>query len=138
MTNIDKRLKEIRPSLKQIAPQTYWSSIGFGLFNVIIGLALITNNVLVTLHVVGIIPLNIWGVIFLIHGMLMLFAIATNSWKMARVMHSIAIVIKGAWWCELLAIVLTGKGAILLYIWSLLLFLQITIYYYFTPRVSRD
>lgn len=138
MSNIEKTLKYIRPNLKDVAPQTFWFSLGFGLFNLIIGLALINVKIFVTLEVVGIIPLSMWAVIFFVHGLGMLTYLVTNNWKTTRAMNIIGVAITTAWWLELVGVVIVGRSPFILYVWSLLLFLQVINCIYFMPRVDRD
>lgn len=137
MSSINQTIKEIRPRLRDVAPQTFWFSIGFGLFNACIGFALYNISILVTLNLVGVIPLKIWGLIFIIHGLLMLGSLAINSWTFTRALHAVGVFIKTAWWLELLAVTISGRSAFLLYVWTLLLFLQIIVWIYFTPRIRR-
>lgn len=135
--NVDQTLKEIRPNLRMVAPQTFWFSVGFGLFNTVMGFALYNVNVLLKLKVVGIIPMRMWGMIFLLHGIVMLLSLVVNHWKITRSLHFIGVTIKTAWWLELLATFLSGGTPFLLYVWSLLLFLQVIVCIYFTPRLGR-
>lgn len=136
MTDIDKKLKEILPSLRKIAPQTFWFSAGFGVFNVLIGLALILSIILLQLVVISVIPLKVWGVVFLIHGILMLYSLIINNWNLTKYLNIVGIGIKTAWWLELLSITIFGRPPFLLLVWSLLLFLQFIVCVYFTPRIK--
>lgn len=138
MSSIERTLKNIRPSLRLAAPQTYWFSIGFGLFNVFVGLALYNLKILVTLNLVGIIPINVWGLIFLFHGVSILFSLFANNWKLTRYLNILGVAIKTAWWLELASITLIGRSPFLLYVWSLLLFFQVINCIYFMPRVRRE
>lgn len=138
MADIDKIIKEIRPSLRKVSPLTYYFTIGFGLFNVLVGLGLYQLNVLVKLKVVGIIPVRYWGIIFLIVGLLTLYFILTNNWKVSRNLTLIGVTIKSAWWLELFVTFLVNHSPFLLFIWSLLLYFQILVYIYFTPRVKQN
>lgn len=137
MSSINQTLKEIRPSLRTIAPQTFWFSIGLGIFNSVVGVSLYNLSILISLQLVGIIPIKFWALIFLVHGVAMLGSLLSNNWKITRAMHLIGIAIKSAWWLELVAATITGRSPFLLYVWSLILFLQIIIWIYFTPRVGR-
>jgi len=138
MSNIEKTLKQLRPSLRLVAPQTFWFSVGFGIFNIVIGLSLLMFKIFVTLQVVGIIPLTVWALIFFFHGISMLSSIIVNNWKLTRALNIVGVAIKTAWWLELIGITITGRSPFILYVWSLLLFLQIINCIYFMPRVSRD
>lgn len=137
MSDIDKTIKAIRPSLRFAAPQTYWFSICFGLFNITIGYALFVRVIAVHLILLGLIPIMAWGVVFIIHGIAMLGSLVINDWKITRNLHFIGIAIKTAWWLELVAGTAYGNSPAFLIIWSLLLALQFIVWLYFTPRMSR-
>jgi hypothetical protein len=137
MSDISHTIKQIRPSLRDVAPQTFWFSIGFGIFNTVLGIALYKATILYTLKLVGVIPIKAWALIFLVHGLAMLGSLVVNNWKMTRILHAVGVFLKSAWWLELLAATITSRSIFLLYIWSLLLFLQIIVWIYFTPRVDR-
>lgn len=137
MSSIEQTLKEIRPKLRLAAPQTFWFSVGFGVFNVLVGVALFQVKILTTLDVVGVIPLPIWGIIFLVHGVSLLGAVAANDWRLTWYFNVFGIAIKTAWWLELLSITITGRSPFLLYVWSLLLYFQAINVKYFAPE-KRD
>lgn len=138
MSNIDRTLKDMRPSLRLMAPQTFWFSVGFGLFNILVGLALYNLKILVSLNLVGVIPINVWGLIFFVHGIGILASLFTNNWKLTRYLNVFGVAIKGAWWLELASTTIAGRSPFLLYVWSLLLFFQVINCIYFMPRVHRE
>lgn len=138
MSDIDKIIKVIRPSLRKIAPQTYYFTLGFGTLNVLVGFALFMLYSLVKLELIGVIPVRLWGIIFFITGLSSLYFIVTNNYKISRGLALTWIVINSAWWLELVAGFITNHSPFILFIWSFLLYLQIINYIYFTPRVSRD
>lgn len=138
MTEIEKTIVNDYPKLRIIAPQSFWFSVIFGLFNVIIGLGLLTTTFLTKLIIVGIVPIRVWGAIFILHGFLMLYAVLVNGWKFSRSLHLVGVFIKSAWWLELLSESFSGVGfPFVLFIWTTLLLLQFVVYIYFYPRVNR-
>lgn len=137
MSDIEQTIKSIRPRLKDVAPQTFWFSIGFAIFNLVVGIALFNTTILTSLQLVGVIPLKIWALMFMAHGVYMLIALAMNDWKITRFIHLAGLLIKSAWWMELLAATVAGRSPFLLFIWSLLLFLQAVVWIYFTPRLEH-
>lgn len=137
MSSIDQTLKDIRPKLRLAAPQTFWFSVGFGVFNVLVGAALLQVKILTALNVVGVIPLQVWGFIFLLHGIGLLASVFANDWKLTWYFNVMGIAMKTAWWLELLAITLTGRSPFLLYVWSLILYFQAINVKYFAPENKR-
>jgi hypothetical protein len=138
MDSIDQTIKDIRPGLHQIAPWTFFFSLAFGIFNIILGVLLFNNLIFKSLELIGIIPMSLWGVIFFTHGAFIILSLATNNWNMTRKLHIVGIAIKSAWWLEILAVTVHGFSPFLLLTWSLLIALQAVIYVYFTPRINRD
>lgn len=140
MSDIDKTLSNIRPALRHIAPLSFWFSGGFGVFNMLVGIGLFNAQILTAFKVVGIIPLKLWGVIFMMQGLGMIYFLLTNNWKLIRLTNLIGVGVKTMWWFELISSFISGASQFpfLLIIWSLLLFLQAVLYIYFTPRVEYD
>lgn len=140
MSEIDKVLSDIRPKLRHVSPMTFWFSTGFAIFNILIGVGLLKANILITLKVAGILSLKVWGLIFLILGILMVYSLAINSWSMIKSLNSLGIGLKLAWWIELLSQLISGtsKTPFLLIIWSLLLFFQLVVFIYFTPEKENN
>lgn len=144
MTEVDKIIKIIRPSLRVIAPHTYWFTIGFGTFNLLTGLFLLGIPGLVRLELLGVLSIKVWAGVFIMMGVSSLYFILTNNWKISRNFSLIGVILKSAWWLELLSIIIIDHSPYMILIkalflvWSLLLYLQIFTYIYFTPKVSRD
>lgn len=138
MSSIDKTIRAIRPSLRLAAPQTYWFSLGFGVFNLVIGSLILNGQIFVTLQVIGAVPLSVWALLFIVHGASMLAALYINSWKFTRSLNVVGVGIKVAWLLEVVAITIAGRSSFILVVWLLLLFFQIINFLYFMPRVSRE
>lgn len=144
MTEVDKIIKIIRPSLRVVAPHTYWFTIGFGTFNLLVGIFLLGIPGLVKLELLSIFNIKVWAAIFLIMGLSSIYFILRNSWKVSRKLALVGVILKAAWWFELLSVIITDQSPYmvlvkaLFLVWSLLLYLQIFTYIYFTPKASRD
>lgn len=125
MTDIDRAIKAIRPPLRKVSPHTFWLSLGFGVFNILTGYFLFNSTILVTLQVVSIISLQAWALIFVIHGLLMLYSLFTNNWWLTRMLNLAGVGIKTAWLLEILAVTVIGRNPFLLLVFSLVLFFQL-------------
>lgn len=138
MTKVEDTIVNSYPKLRLIAPQSFWFSVIFGVFNAIIGLGLITTTFLTKLIIVGVVPIKVWGAIFIIHGLALLLAVLVNNWKLSRALHLVGVAIKTAWWLELISESFSGVGfPFVLFIWTTLLLLQSVVYLYFYPRIDR-
>ena len=113
MSDIDQVIKDIRPKLRHVAPQTYWASIGFGIFNIVIGISIMNISVLVHLSLLGFVPIQVWGLIFFIHGLGLITGIVINNYRMIRRLLAIGIILKSSWLIELLITVLPWDWIIL-------------------------
>jgi hypothetical protein len=128
---------DIRPKLRHLAPQTYWLSVSFALFNISIGTAVLDGLILYKIQLLGAIPMKAWGLIFLFHGFLMLASLLFNDWKSTRALHLIGVIMKSTWLFEALAATMAGQSAFPLFVWAFLDTIQIVVYLYFTPRLDR-
>lgn len=127
-----------RPSLRLVAPHTYYSSWTFALLNVF-GLApaffLGSGKDMV---LIGLIPSKLWGVIFLAIGSLMGYFLFTNNWKGIRKMLLVGLAIKAmiAWGLLfILAASILNIGIVA--IWFSLMSWQAISYIFFTPEVKN-
>lgn len=134
----NRPVKIVREWLIKIAPQTFWFSIGFGLFNTIVGISAFNIAIFKTVTLVSAIPIRMWAVVFLIHGLALLGSLFIRDWRTTQYLHVVGIVIKTGWWFEMLSFTLRGNSPFLFYTWTLLIFLQFTVFLYFAPRISRD
>ncbi|MFM9793289.1 hypothetical protein [Streptomyces turgidiscabies] len=137
MTAIDQTIRQMRPTLYQVSPYAFWWSLGFGILNIVVGSVMIAGVVFKTLEPVGSVPLWLWGVFFLLHGITVLVSFITKDWSLTRRMQLVGIAMKIWWWGELLAVTVDGFSPFLLIIWSFLIYLQGILWAYW-PRVSRD
>lgn len=137
MSNIDRTLKDIRPSIRAIAPLTYYICWGFALFNIAVSIPLYRLNE-VNFSIVGAISIKVWAVIFLLMGLVKLWSLIVNNWKLARTLLIVGVAIKSAWLMELLARTVNGKSFILVAIWALLIYLESTTYVHFIPVERRN
>lgn len=137
MRNIDKRLREIRPSLRLVAPLTYYISWGFAVFNILAGLSLV-NFPQTKFLIVGAVDLRVWAALFIFLGTSFTYSLVMNDWRTVRILHLGGVVIKTAWLMELIARAVVGRSFILVFIWLLLLYLQAVTFRYFTPVENRD
>jgi len=125
-------IKNIKPSLRLVAPLTFYIAAGYAVFNITAGMTLF-NFPATKFLIVGAISLKIWALIFIILGCISVFELFINNWRAIRGLMLVGIFVKGAWLMELIARSINGKSFILALIWALLLYLQAATYIYFTP-----
>lgn len=133
MTDLNKQLRDIRPPLRIAAPLTFYVTLGYAVFNIVLGSLLFKTDLSHLLTFVGLINATIWACIFLAYGLTMAAILKYNNWSVTRRFILVGITIKTMWLLELLVEALAGRGFVLVFIWSLLLYLQIISYIYFTP-----
>jgi len=139
MTNIEleRRIKQIRPALRLVAPLTFFIMIGFAALNIFIGASLFDFNFGLPLVVAGIISLHAWSAIFITHGLLILSAIQHNSWAWLKRLLLVGVTIKTIWLFELISLAIRGGSPFFVFVWSFLLYLQISTYIYFAPPLGK-
>lgn len=136
---LKKQIAKARPSLKMVSPVSYWFIMLMGLFNLFIGsaflFALDPNTDDPTFRAITqFIPFGVWGILFMILGMLKLYSLFKNNWVMARYTLLAGVVLKSGW-----AVALTIRtfnhydNAFLNATWVALAITQIICYIYFLP-----
>ena len=137
MHGIDKALRDIRPSLRIVAPMTYYIAWGFALFNVVVSAPLYRINEDV-FGILGAISLKVWAIIFMLNGLILAYTLLVNKWKSTRGLMLVGVCINSAWLMELIARTTNGKSFILVAIWGLIVYLQAVTYLYFTPQEPKS
>lgn len=130
---IQERIRDLRPPLRLVSPLSFWLTLGFGLFNLSVGAFLYHTQIMSALSIAGILSLRIWGIIFGIHGALTLFYLWRNNWNSMKHLMIAGAAIKTVWLLELVVEAVKGASPILVFIWALLLYVQVSTYIYFTP-----
>lgn len=134
MSDIDKPLSAIRPKMRDVIPQSYWISVLFAVFNVVVGFLIFTGHILYTVKLVTVIPIWAWGLAFLALGIYMTAALAANNWKHTQYLHMAGIIIKSYWICELIGSYVLGGSPFALVVWTLILLIQLVVFKYFDTR----
>lgn len=132
-------MKDIRPSLKSVAPLTAWNVRGFGILNTFllgVGLYFLAPYIK-SFHAVGTLPIRIWTFIFLIHGLFILGFLKTNNWRAIKTSLLIGCFIKIAWVLQFVSLSIQTPTPLILSLMGfgiLLLYIQIGTYINFTPK----
>lgn len=138
MSNISRKLKEARPRLRSIAPMSSSLTAGYAIFNLVLGTGLLFQKArTVEFFIVNdFISYQVWGMIFIILGILMGSAPIGNSWRLTRWTLIVGIFLK-IWW--LLALIVRdvfqdGHNSMLLIMWAFITFVQIVLFVNFLPK----
>lgn len=142
MTNMTELQKKI--TLKATAPSTFYICLFASLTHIGSGASFFFFPTETRLNLVGFMPLKIWAIIFIAHGLLKLsllpFANIT-TWKYVRGLMLIAIVFDIWWFVETLSAILANGflGVLLLVasLWFFLITTQISGWFYFTPTIAK-
>lgn len=134
MSDVDRRIREIRPRMRTVIPQTYWVSMLFALFNIVVGALTFMGDILYTIKLITIVPIEAWGVIWFILGWWMIWALLSNNWKMTQTAHIAGMVIKSYWIAELLGSWILGGSPFVLVTWILIFCIQGVLLRYFDGR----
>lgn len=140
---MDKHLKEqllkAKPSLRLVSPITFWFMAIMGVFDLVLGTLLFfavdKNNFSAELLIVNeLFSFEMWGVIFIVLGLLKLVSLWLNNWKVLRYSLIIAVCIKAMWTVALVIRALTSPGTFLMAIlWTVIAVIQQIFYIFFLP-----
>lgn len=141
MNEIHKVLREVRPRLKLVSPLTASIILGYGLINILLGLAMFAyvnptpNAMLAT--ITGPFTWQFWGILFIALGVFKLYALWKNEWNMMKLSLVIGVFIKFTWAIALFVRFLEGGSIILLVIWIFFAYIQAVTYINFIPGVKQ-
>ena len=137
---LQKQLHKARPSLRSVSPLAFWIVVIYSVFNFALGISLLfaidQSKITAPLLIVNdFFTYRFWGVVFILVGVLKLFALKTNNWSLSRKSLLVGVGIKAAWAFALIFRSLTSPGTWLVtIIWFALVAIQITTFIFFMPR----
>lgn len=139
-----KALRKARPNLRLIQPVIWWTTNVLGIFNILLGLIMLLGfgdeiSYYSLLIVNNFLPFTVWGIVFLLLGLLMLFANLTNRWWLNRNIMFIGVLIKSTWAITMLVRPILFSGTILVAIlWTALALIQAICYVFFAVVPRED
>lgn len=136
MSSIDQPLSAIRPKMKDVIPQSFWISVLFAVFNMVTGYLTMSGDILYTVKLVTVIPIEVWGLAFFVLGFSMMAALTANNWKLSQSLHMAGIVIKCYWIAELVGSWIFGSSPFALVVWTLILLIQVVVFRHFDTRTG--
>lgn len=134
-----QEIRAARPHLKNVSPVSYWFIMLMGAFNLFIGLAFLfainpNTDDPAFRAVTSVIPFGTWSILFIIVGLIKLWAIAVNNWRASRWSLLMGVAIKSGWAVALIVRTFyQADNAFLAATWLALAIAQMTIYIYFLP-----
>jgi hypothetical protein len=134
MRQVKQKIKDLRPPLRVVAPMTFYITVGFGVLNLVLGLALINTPESGGLAIVGkYTPMWLYGVLFLVLGIFGLAVVYKNDWKWIRRTLIMGMLYKSIWFFALLASLFHGGSIAILGLWLFLIHVQAITYIFFIP-----
>lgn len=133
MQEIKQQIKELRPSLRQVAPLSWYIVLGFGILNVVLGVSLIKLPVKHIAIISQYTPSWVYGAMFTILGLLMFWGLIRNNWKLMRRTLAAGLLLKAVWLFALILILLHGGDPYVLSLWLFLTYIQAVAYVFFVP-----
>lgn len=132
-------LAKARPTLKMVSPMSHWFVSIMGVFNILLGLTLMfgidKNRLSASLIIVNeVFSYTFWGVVFITIGVVKLFALFTNNWKLSRQSLILGVSIKAMWAVALIFRIFISPGTVFItLLWLTVAALQMTCYIFFMP-----
>lgn len=142
--NLKKQIEKARPRLKAVSPLAYWIVLVMGWFNIILGLTFIigidaTRFTAPLLIVNELLTFDLWGVVFILIGLLKLYSLKVNNWKLSRSTLFLGVSVKAAWMIALTIRSFISPGTLLLNIlWVTVALLQMGAYVWFMPPSTES
>lgn len=138
MNNLKQTIREIRPSLRIVAPMTYYTILSYSIATIIlcVNFQLIQQEV-PEMRMIGIFDIRMWAIIFASYSVFMLMFLSLNEWKMIKKLLIIGILLKVFFLLQLLSVAITNSSAIVLssmITWGFFAYMQFLNYKYFTPK----
>ena len=139
MSTIEKQLREARPKLRVVSPLSSWVVKVMGWFNIILGLSVIfsidSDRFTASLFLVNeYMPVWAWWYIFLLMGIVKLYALASNNWSLARKSLIMGVAVQAAWMVALTIRTFVSPGTALLNLtWVAVGLIQMGTYIWFMP-----
>lgn len=143
MKSIDDELRLARPSLRLVSPLSWWTVLIMGLFNLVFGASLFFGvdqyRISASLLIVNdVLTYDFWGIIFFFLGIVKLYSLITNNWKLARSSLFIGVSIKAVWMVALTIRTFISPGTVFLNVlWVTVALLQMGAYIWFLPPSEK-
>jgi hypothetical protein len=137
--DLEKAIKIARPNLKVVTPLAHAILSIYALFNIALGisfiLALDQARITAPLLIVNdIFTYDFWGFVFVSIGILKIYSIKTNTWKLSRQTLLVGVATKATWAIALIVRSITSPGTWLVTImWLALALIQIATFIFFMP-----
>lgn len=142
-SKLEKELQHARPSLRSVSPLGWWTVLIMGLFNLVLGTSLLTaidqSRITASLLIVNeVLTYQFWGIVFIVLGLIKLYSLAVNNWKLARSSLFIGVSVKAAWMVALTIRTLVSPGTVFLnLLWVTVALLQMGAYIWFLPPAEK-
>lgn len=146
MNKLQNDLRIARPSLKQVTPLSFMVILILAIFNLVLGLALMfaidsnQSRLSAPLIIVNdLLTFQFWGAVFIGIGLVKLFALKTNNWKLSRQSLLLGAGVKAMWAVALIFRVFISPGSVFLsLLWITIAALQMACYVFFMPPSTQS
>lgn len=139
MSNLIHEIRDARPNLRTVSPLAHYIVFLLGIFNVLLGLTLMfgidKSRLSASLIIVNeFASYTFWGVVFIALGILKLYSLKVNDWKLARRSLIIGVSIKAAWSVALIFRVFISPGTVFITLcWLIIAAMQMATFIFFMP-----
>jgi hypothetical protein len=141
MTDIAKKIREVRPKLKTVSPLTAAIMLGYGVINILLGLGMlvyVNPSPDAQFAIINdVVTFQVWGIIFILLGLTKLYGYFKNDWKLMKVSLVLGLVVKATWAIALFIRFLDGGSILLLIVWLFFAYIQFVTYINFIPNLRQ-
>lgn len=128
-----------KPAFRVISPWVYFSSWSFAILNIVFfAPTFIYANGSQGLVLVGLIPSFIWGIVFIILGISMIFGLLSNRWGVIKTMLGFGLFVKALFaWALVFTFFIHPETLGVVGIWLGIMVWQGLCIIYFTPVLRK-
>lgn len=138
MHEVKAKLRELRPSLREVAPTSFFICLGFAILNLVLGRSL-TFQPVGDIAIIGTYtPQWLYGLIFFLIGVVGVVALIRNNWVLIRRLQIISVLYKSIWAYALLVGLLQGGGVGIVALWLFITYVQAIVYVFFVPSTYKN
>lgn len=139
MANLEQAMRKIRPSLRIVAPLTYYICWGYALVNILIGIGLfLLQHPAAPIAVAEILSYKEWGFIFIAIGVIGLHGLLGNRWNLTRNVLLAGILVKSIWMIALIVrSIIVPETTLITAVWIFLAYVQVLTYIFFIPKFKE-
>lgn len=127
------------PPFRQVSPLVYYSSWAFAVMNLFfLAPTFFFTNGNAGLALVGLVPSQLWGVVFVLLGIVMIVGLIRNNWLLIKMMLGGGLIVKAMFaWALVFTLFASFSNLGIIGVWFGMMVWQGLCIIYFTPEMKH-